>query len=465
MTTTSERSSTAENPDLMPTVAGYLKADRDTPPECLFERSTTDLGNGAITKDRYVSRAWHELEKTKLWKKVWQMACRENEIPDVGDQIAYDVADQSVIVVRVAPDEIRAYHNACRHRGTRLVEGCTSSRKIQCSFHAWTWNLDGSLERIPCRWDFPQVDDADYGLRDVQVGRWNGFVFVNLDPQAAPLEEYLGEAIPRHFENWPRDHSWKAAHVGKVLPCNWKVALEAFLEVYHVVRVHPNFLPYAGDCNAQYDFWGPHGRMLSCVGVPSPHFGDVDPQDIVNLALRDAVANMFGEEVADGFTFPTLEDGQGPREVLAQFVRLDTLGRTGVDLADKSDAEMIDGIQYYVFPNLVPWGGYAFPITYRVRPNGDDHRSCVWEVMFTQPVPSDQPLPRDVPLRMTPSEEPWAEAKELAGLGPILDQDMVNLLKFQRGLESDGYDGPTYSDVQERNIRNLHLHLDRMLGA
>jgi len=450
-----------ENPESMPTVADYLAADRGTPSPPLFERSTLDLGNAPVAKDCYTSKAYHDVEVERLWKKTWQMACRENDIPAVGDRLVYDIVGQSVIIVRVAPDAIRAYHNVCRHRGNRLLEeGCPPSAVIECSFHGWSWNLDGSLRRVPCRWDFPEVDDAKFGLPECRVGRWNGMVFVNLDSEAEPFDDHIGDTLRRHFECWPRERAWKAGHVGKVLPCNWKVAAEAFLEVYHTVRTHADSLTFTADCNAQYDFWGPHLRLISCFGAPSPHVGDgVDDQTTVETMVGALLTKTFGEDI----TIPVLKDGERPRDVMSDLVRQGIRERIGVDLSGASDAEVLDIIQYYVFPNLWPWGGYAFPLVFRVRPNGDDHESSIFEMMVLVPLPPGIDPPKDMPLRMTPSDEPWAEAFELGALGRFLDQDMVNLNKIQRGLNSDGLREVVFANAQERNIRNFHHHLtDRL---
>ena len=118
-------------------------------------------------------------------------------------------------------------------------------RQFRCPFHGMTWNIDGSLREMPCAWDFPDVDAASFRLPEAQVGTWGGFVFVNLDPAAAPLGEYLQD-LPAHFDAWPLEDRYLAAHAVQVLPCNWKVALEAFIEAYHTMAVHPQLLPHGG---------------------------------------------------------------------------------------------------------------------------------------------------------------------------------------------------------------------------
>ena len=95
----------------------------------------------------YRSREIVQLEKERLWPRVWQLACRLEEIPYVGDYVTYDLLDESIIVVRETPERIRAFHNVCQHRGRRLTEGCGTAQRLQCRYHAWQWGLDGKVTK------------------------------------------------------------------------------------------------------------------------------------------------------------------------------------------------------------------------------------------------------------------------------------------------------------------------------
>jgi hypothetical protein len=205
--------------------------------------------------------------------------------------------------------------------------------------------------------------------------------------------------------------------------------------------------------------------MLGVVGVSSPHLGEVDdPQLIVDGMLGDAVGNMFGESE---FDMPQLPEGateMDARQLCADFVRQAMGAQFGVDFSGASDSEMLDATQYFVFPNFIPWAGNAFPMAYRVRPNGDDHESSIFEVLVMMWLPEGAPRPKDSPLKMTPPDEPWGAVAELGGLGPIIDQDMVNLVKFQRGIRSDGITQVHFANYQERNIRNLHQNLEQFIS-
>ena len=210
-------------------------------------RRTGPFGDEAteVLISTYLTRECHDLEVEKVWKRTWQMACREDEIAEVGDTLVYDIADMSFIIARVTPTVIRAYPNACLHRGRKLVDSgmrcATRLRQFRCAFHGFTWDLEGSLASVPGSWDFPHVNFDEWELPQVKVGTWAGFVFINPDPDAGPLEDFLGD-IDEHFADYDYANRWTAAHVVKVVPCNWKAAQEAFMESFHVLATHPQLL-------------------------------------------------------------------------------------------------------------------------------------------------------------------------------------------------------------------------------
>ncbi len=265
--------------------------DRNPAPEVMrLESPALNLGLDDISIDRYISKAWHDREVEKVWRKTWQLACRVEEIPDVGDHVLYEIVHDSLIVVRTSPTEIKAYINACLHRGTQLRKKAGSVKQFRCPFHGWTWNLDGKLTELPAAWDFPQVDRAKSCLPEAKVGVWAGFVFVNFDPDCESLESHLG-ILPEHFKAFALEDRYKAVHVAKVMPCNWKLALEAFNETYHVHFVHPQVLSYNDDENTQYDVWPgvKHvSRMISVQGIVSPSLANIKPEMTIEHFRRDA---------------------------------------------------------------------------------------------------------------------------------------------------------------------------------
>ena len=198
-----------------------------------------DLGTAPIPTDRYWSRAFHEMEIDRVWSRVWQLACWENDIPNTGDTIAYDIGPLSFAIVRTASGSVKAFYNSCLHRGTRLVNEPSCVRSLRCPYHAWTWDLDGALKYLPADWDFPHIDRAKMQLPQAKVATWGGMVFLNPDPNAISLEEYLSPLPEQCQRYWPLERRARIAHVAKVFRANWKLTYANFIETYHVPIVHP----------------------------------------------------------------------------------------------------------------------------------------------------------------------------------------------------------------------------------
>ncbi|CAM3095945.1 aromatic ring-hydroxylating oxygenase subunit alpha [Mycobacterium intermedium] len=444
-----------------PTVQELLAKDTRDVPAPLLEESYEFLGSADIDKERYLSRDFHQREVDRMWSRVWQFACREEDIPEPGDYIVYDVADISLIVVRTGPGEIKAYRNACLHRGRRLCDDSGHATRFRCPFHGFTWDLHGTLAEVPCRWDFPHVDDQAFGLPQARTGTWAGFVFVNPDPDAAPLADYLGD-VQRHLAPFNLESRFKAAHVAKVIACNWKVGLEAFIESYHVIATHPQLLEYLGDCNTQYDIYrrgdGLPGfnRMITPQATSSPHLGEpLDPQEVLDAMFRD-----FFPDAAGNIIVP---EGQEARPVVAEAMRARLAEATGADLSAVSDSEIVDAIEYFVFPNLVPWAGVGAPLTYRFRPYGNDPDQCIFEIMLLAPFPPGVPKPKAAPAHWLGPDEDYDAAPELGALCAVYNQDLVNLAQVQRGLKTMTKPGVTLANYQEIRIRQFHQDLDDYL--
>jgi phenylpropionate dioxygenase-like ring-hydroxylating dioxygenase large terminal subunit len=406
-----------------------------------------------LAPSRYFDAEFHRLEVERVWGRTWQMACREEQIAEVGACVVYDIADWSLLVVRVAPGEIRAYHNSCLHRGTQLRTSPGRVKNLRCPYHGFTWALDGSLQEIPAAWDFPHIDRDRFGLPEAQVGTWGGFVFVNVDPDAPPFEEHL-EDLPWHFEQWPLEDRYLTSHVVRVMPCNWKVALEAFIEAYHTMAVHPQLLPTAADSLSEYDVYGPHvSRMITAVGVSSEHL----EQQLDDVAIIRA---MLGSRDAD----VTVEPGANARQVLGERLRASLQRRTGRDYSTATDAELLDGIEYFLFPNFMPWAGLLTSFAYRFRPDGHDPDSCVIDIMVLEPVPEGQPRPAAPPTKHLGPGESWTDVPELGVFGKVFNQDGSTFARVQRGLRASVKPSTTLARYQESRIRHFHATLDAYLS-
>ncbi|MFZ4122724.1 MAG: aromatic ring-hydroxylating oxygenase subunit alpha [Caulobacterales bacterium] len=432
-----------------PTVRDLLRQDPREQPWQLKEAPYADLGLGGIAPSSYLSSTFAALEMQGLWGRTWQMACREEQIPEVGDHVLYEIGPWSLIIVRSAENEIRAHYNACLHRGRQLRDCGGKVAAFRCPFHGFTWSLDGSLQHVPTPWDFPQIQAETFKLPQARVGLWGGFVFVCMYAEAPPLETFL-EDIPAIYARWPMEDRFLAAYVSKPINCNWKLALEAFIESFHVSDTHPQAASYIGDFNTQYDVWEDkkhYSRMISPRGLASPSLGG---------ALSDDEILQASEPDAGPITVP---EGSTPRAVMADRRRAQLAPVLGPALERLTDSEAVDTIQYLVFPNLVLWFGHNAPICYRFRPLGTDPDWCTQEVFLLVPVPHGKARPKAAKLNALRPDQPWTDAKELGGLGAVFEQDAANLWAIQKGLRSLQRRQTTLGRYQENRLRHFHKTL------
>ncbi len=427
-----------------PSWQDVLDQDSRPVPDFLRAESPYLNGFGDIPKDRYLSREWHEKEKACLWSRVWQFACREEQIPEVGSYIVYEIADQSYLVTRVSENEIKAYPNVCLHRGRLLKTYDGRCSEFRCPYHGFAWHLDGELKHIPAEWDFPHLEarSEDMDLPEVKVGTWAGFVFINPDPEAEGLQDFLGEEIQCHFERWDLENRYIQAHVSKIVNCNWKIANEAFSEGFHVNATHPQGMTYTGDPQSQVDIWGNTARNISPKGIPCPLLPFVPTEEQM---LRDALDVREGEPLPIPF-----EDGETMRAALSRAGRERFRDSFGDRVDDLTDAEFLDAWVYTVFPNFMPWGAFN-RIFYRFRPNGDEHESCIFEIFYLAPFSGHRPPPA-TETKLGPSD-PWTDAPELEKLAMVAEQDTFNMQRVHQGLKVLRREGVLLSRYQESIVR------------
>ena len=446
-----------DNPTHRRSYKEIIQQDAVPAPDWLVEDSIPDLGNDPIPATNYTSREHYEREIEKVWLKCWQMACREEEIPNVGDFHIYEIVGKSLLIVRTAPDEIKALYNVCLHRGRKLEirDGCKNAFK--CMFHGWEWNINGSFKHNPWEWDFPGLSKEDLKLPEARVALWGGFVFVNFDADSEPLESVL-YPIPEHFHAFDFEDRYIAVHVAKRYPANWKATAEAFMESHHSLTTHPQFMPFLGDVNSGYDVFSDFvSRHLSAMATPSPY---IDDAEMTEKDVISAMLNSGGRMGSVGDT--AVPDGISARAFFANQRREMLKAETGIDHSHASDAEILDPMLYNVFPNLSVWGGYGPNLTYRWRPDGVDH--TIMDIYMLKRAPKEGARPEPAKLKFLSDDQPFSSAPELGGLGKILDQDMANLPYVQEGLKMMGAEIPViFANYTEMRIRLQHLTLKKLI--
>ncbi|WP_425045802.1 aromatic ring-hydroxylating oxygenase subunit alpha [Primorskyibacter sp. S87] len=190
----------------------------------------------------YHSPSLLELEKNELFKTHWQIACHISDIPEVGSFLSFDFCGERALILRDRDSEVRAFHNICRHRGSRLVakEQGKCANALVCPFHGWVYNLDGTLRGAARPESFPDLDKNAFGLQPLEMEIWHGFVFIRMRPGPQPMVADLlapieGEIAAYNMaDHVPTDGMWTEES-----PVNWKSIRDVDNEGYHVALAHP----------------------------------------------------------------------------------------------------------------------------------------------------------------------------------------------------------------------------------
>ena len=180
-------------------------------------------------------------ERAGIFARAWQYAGRAEEVAANDSVLATNAAGIPILVTRDGAGELRAFLNVCRHRGAVLAEGCETRSTIQCHYHAWTYDLDGSLRAAPRSDREPGFDKNNWSLKPASVDTWGPFLFVNPDPGAQPLAEHLGELPAILGRDLDLDGLVFHSRIEFGADANWKVVAENFLECYHCATAHPAF--------------------------------------------------------------------------------------------------------------------------------------------------------------------------------------------------------------------------------
>ena len=403
-----------------------------------------DYGTGAIPKQRYTSRAFLEREWEGLWTRVWLLAARESDLARPGDYATFEIGRESILLVRQADGGIRAHYNVCQHRGNRLVDpGRGSAAAFRCGFHGWVYGRDGALRTLTDPECFPaSLDREALRLRPVRCDVWGGFVWVNLDPEAGSLRDYLG-VIPAHLDAYRFDEQSLIADVTLEVDCNWKTGVDAFNEAYHVQATHPDLLTYSDDVDVQIDCYERHSRFIYKIGAPSPRLAD---RERLSPTMRDLIMRSHG---VDPDAFEGTAADVRPAMIRAMREKMGAL--QGIDFDELHDSQLVDDLHYTIFPNVTlnihARGFWLF----RHRPHETDPNRMYFDFWNLIRVRGAE-VPRPESIRGRPGAPRLAD---VTPGGDVLDEDMANLPRIQAGMRSRGFESLTLAR-HERRIRHFH---------
>jgi phenylpropionate dioxygenase-like ring-hydroxylating dioxygenase large terminal subunit len=365
---------------------------------------------------RYTSDDFFELERQHLWTKVWVMAGRVEDVAEAGDYMTFDDLGLPILLVRGQDGVLRAFYNTCQHRGAPVVRDKKgSARNLRCQYHSWTYDItEGRLIQVPDERDFVGLCRDERGLVQIRCEVWQGWIFVNQDPEAASLHDWFGPALDQ-LDELAGDTLEAITFRSVVVPCNWKVTAEAFLEVYHFRHIHARG-PAGGD--TALDNRGATMGLLpnGCSRMITPFS--------VSAAKARGMADWSDWQ---HFTAPPFAD-------------IDSI----------SDVVRSTSSAYSLFPNLItPLGSYGFPFL------------LFW--------PLDRRTTKLDWIHYGPKdwegdELPAHWVKRMEGFDEIMGEDMMNMAPMQRSLESPAMRGVPIN-YQERRIWHFHEQIDRTIGV
>ena len=429
-----------------------------------------------IGREAYVSRDYLEAEREKLWRRHWLQAGRVEDIANVGDYITYDILDDSVIIIRdrdgADNGSIHAFHNVCPHRGRKLIDTPKGQRNargnkvnIVCGFHGWTFNREGKCTFIEHKDDWQGVlTEVRTSLGPVAVDSWGGFLWVNIASNAGPLRDYLEPAAsmldPFQLENMRcRWRKWV------IFECNWKVAMEAFCETYHVPGTHPEFMEFG-----QFRGWGRNQGRHSHIGYEAPkgqeedaaklRLGTGDPRlstaEMQNFTWENAntnttrtlvdVANRLKDDLPEGTPAPEVS-----KYWLTTARAIDEARGVVWPTVDPQHTAQ-SGTAWQIFPNQQIGHAVNNMLCYQARPYGDNPDMCIFEGAVYELYPEGE-APETTWEYTAPEDWP-----------PVLQQDFRNMAAVQQGMKNAGWKGAQPNPYMERTVASLHYNLARVTG-
>lgn len=447
-----------------------------------YNKLATDLPevrDDFVPRQHYVSPEFAQQEKTDLWPRVWQMACRVEEVDKAGSYVAFEVAGYPILIVGTSKEEVKAFHNVCPHRGNKIADNCGRVGKLVCSFHGWTWDLNGKNIHIKDEKDWAGctgVSKDEMHLKEIKVGRWGGFVFINMAPDAEPFEDFIAP-VPQYLDCLEFDKMRFTWYKTMVIKGNWKTALESFMESYHVFTTHHQLTPYLDEISQSFTH-GKHGRHgypeARLLGAPSARLNIPVPDDLranyvkvlEELAIQtggavDQVGSGSGRSArAARRVLTEVPASASPEEIMIkgmQFMREAAEAEGAGWPTITAEQGSVLGVDWNIFPNMVLVFALDSSLVFRSRPNGDDPHSCIFDMWGI--------------FRYGPGKEPkinrefysdWREHVEK--IPSLLVQDLDNIEKIQAGMRSPEFAGSRLNPVQERQISNNHRVLREYLS-
>ena len=432
-------------------------------------------GNSLPTA-RYADRGFAQLEAELFWPRVWQMACRLDQIRNSGDYTVYEILNHSVVVVRVDEVTVRAFHNVCPHRATQLAMGSGRFQleSIVCPFHGWKWNLTGQNTFVASEEEFKTTcaSRGDVDLKAVHTRVWAGFVYINL-AENPPSFDDLVAPITALVDGVKLGEMRFHYHYQARVNANWKVAQEAFMEAYHVPQTHPQLVPGGGAAfTALYSYEAmPKGHGLfhsggaNAVGrLSAEALREMSHEQQSEALLRGLITLQTGQdaqihleelEIARSMRHRPIPEGMTVGQYF-QIVLREYYAHQGRAVGEAADMAKVGDM--HIFPHVTFLPTYGNAVMYRSRPTPDnDPDWCIFDMYAIRSYPEGVTPPK---WETTLAEGALDNAKSWF---LIPSQDFSSIVRQQRGMHSTVLDRVILADRQESLILNMHHELDSYL--
>lgn len=435
------------------------KADKYFTPGINPDTPLPNIGEERIASERFSSVQFMAQEWPKVWRKVWNPGPRLEELNHPGDYVIHDLGKESFLFTMTSDGSIRGFYNVCQHRGNRLVTGKPSgtARFFKCAFHGWSYNTDGSIKGVPDPDNFPQFRDGipkdELGLAEIRIDLWGGWVWFNLDGEAAPLLDFLGE-LPEQLAPYRLQDMRLLEYKTFLWDSNWKVACDAFNESYHFRGLHPQMLKWSDD-KARIELLGQHSRMINKYGTTSsPYTGaaEVFPELKEWMAYNGMDAESYQGAADDVWKAKTAFSRSIQDNVNAPY-------------KDMTDEQLTDVYHYFIFPgfamNVFPEGINGF----RYRPHETDPNKMYYDLIMLVHYPEGEQLPCERKFFTEKVRyDKIADTPISYIVTDVLQQDADNVSVNQLGLKSEGFKG-LYLGDQELRLRHFHNTLDQYMAG
>jgi Rieske 2Fe-2S family protein len=331
-------------------MSAYLKSDKSYQP-----------GSKTLAREYYTSLETFAAETERIFTRQWFCAGHISRIPNAGDYFLVEAFGESIIILRDQNDEIRAFYNVCRHRGTHMCEETEGrfGKSIQCPYHAWTYSLDGNLIGAPQMKDVEDFNKEEFPLHAVNLQVWEGFIFLNLAKSPERFGQVFAPLLDK-FESWNLPTLKPARRIPYDVKANWKFIFQNYNECYHCPPVHPQLARISPSDSGENDLI--HGRFIGGFmlidGASSLTLsgrtcalpiGDLKPEDHQRVYYYSISPNMLLSLHPDYVLFHTLWP-QSPTQTIIHCEWLfhpDSFGR--------ADFHPEDGIEFWDLTNRQDW--------------------------------------------------------------------------------------------------------------